>query len=168
MDAAVGRTDGGGRGRRVWHPPQRHGDRGGRLPGAHRAGGGGGPAARGSGRSAARPGDGGRGRSGGGRRPGVGRWGDGGGRGRHPAGDPSRALSIVRDMVESKGVTVFMGNMWVLSASGARAYLEDKKIPVVGGDVASALWFKSPMFFPQGSSFDTLAVGSLKTMADLG
>ena len=84
------------------------------------------------------------------------------------AGDPSRALSIVRDMVESKGVTVFMANFWVLSGNGARAYLEDKKIPVVGGDVASAVWFKSPMFFPMGSSFDTLSVGSLKTMVDLG
>lgn len=84
------------------------------------------------------------------------------------AGDPSRALSIVRDMVESKGVTVFLANFWVLSANGARAYLEEKKIPVVGGDVASAVWFKSPMFFPMGSSFDTLSVGSLKTMADLG
>lgn len=84
------------------------------------------------------------------------------------AGDPSRALSIVRDMVESKGVTVFMANFWVLSASGARAYLEEKKIPVVGGDVASAVWFKSPMFFPMGASFDTLSVGSLKTMVDLG
>ena len=83
-------------------------------------------------------------------------------------GDPSRALSIVRDMVESKGVTVFMANFWVLSANGARAYLEEKKIPVVGGDVASAVWFKSPMFFPMGSSFDTLSVGSLKTMVDLG
>ncbi|HEV8628209.1 MAG TPA: ABC transporter substrate-binding protein [Acidimicrobiia bacterium] len=84
------------------------------------------------------------------------------------AGDPARGLSIVRDMVESKGATVFMANMWVLSASGARAYLEEKKIPVVGGDVASAVWFKSPMFFPQGASFETLSVGSLKTMADLG
>src|SRR5207248_1306764 len=84
------------------------------------------------------------------------------------AGDPSRALSIVRDMVESKGVIAFMANFWVLSANGARAYLEEKKIPVVGGDVASAVWFKSPMFFPMGASFDTLSVGSLKTMADLG
>jgi branched-chain amino acid transport system substrate-binding protein len=83
-------------------------------------------------------------------------------------GDPSRGLSIVRDMVENKGAIAFMANMWVLSANGARAYLEEKKIPVVGGDVASAVWFKSPMFFPMGASFDTLSVGSLKTMADLG
>ena len=84
------------------------------------------------------------------------------------AGDPSRALSIVRDMVESKGVIVFMANFWVLSANGARAYLEEKKIPVVGGDVASAVWFKSPMLFPMGASFDTLSVGSLKTMVERG
>jgi branched-chain amino acid transport system substrate-binding protein len=84
------------------------------------------------------------------------------------AGDPSRALSIVRDMVENKGVVAFMGNLWVLSASGARSYLEQKKIPAIGGDVATAMWFKSPMFFPQASSFPTMAVGSVKTMADLG
>lgn len=84
------------------------------------------------------------------------------------AGDPSRALSIVRDMVENKGVIAFMGNLWVLSASGARSYLEQKKIPAIGGDVATAMWFQSPMFFPQASSFPTMAVGSVKTMADLG
>lgn len=84
------------------------------------------------------------------------------------AGDPSRALSIVRDMVENKGVVAFMGNLWVLSASGARSYLEQKRIPVIGGDVATAMWFQSPMFFPQASSFPTMAVGSVKTMADLG
>jgi branched-chain amino acid transport system substrate-binding protein len=83
-------------------------------------------------------------------------------------GDPSRGLSIVRDMVENKGAIAFMANFWVLSAGGARSYLEEKKIPVVGGDVASAVWFKSPMFFPMGASFDTLSVGSLKTMVDLG
>src|SRR5438067_1933898 len=84
------------------------------------------------------------------------------------AGDPSRALSIVRDMVENKGVIAFMGNLWVLSASGARSYLEQKKIPAIGGDVATAMWFQSPMFFPQAASFPTMAVGSVKTMADLG
>ena len=84
------------------------------------------------------------------------------------AGDPSRALSIVRDMVENKGVVAFVGNLWVLSASGARSYVEEKKIPVIGGDVATAMWFQSPMFFPQASSFPTMAVGSVKTMADLG
>jgi branched-chain amino acid transport system substrate-binding protein len=84
------------------------------------------------------------------------------------AGDPSRALSIVRDMVENKGVVAFMGNLWVLSASGARSYLEQKRIPAIGGDVATATWFQSPMFFPQASSFPTMAVGSVKTMADLG
>ena len=84
------------------------------------------------------------------------------------AGDPSRALSIVRDMVENKGVIAFVGNLWVLSASGARSYLEQKKIPAIGGDVATAMWFQSPMFFPQASSFPTMAVGSVKTMADLG
>jgi branched-chain amino acid transport system substrate-binding protein len=84
------------------------------------------------------------------------------------AGDPSRALSIVRDMVENKGAVGFVGNLWVLSASGARAYLEEKKIPAIGGDVATRLWFTSPMFFPQAASFPTMAVGSVKTMADLG
>jgi branched-chain amino acid transport system substrate-binding protein len=84
------------------------------------------------------------------------------------AGDPSRGLSIVRDMVENKGAIAFMGNVWVLSASGARAYLEERRIPVIGGDVATAMWFQSPMFFPQASSFATMAVGSVKTVADLG
>jgi branched-chain amino acid transport system substrate-binding protein len=71
-------------------------------------------------------------------------------------------------MVESKGVVAFLGNLWVLSGSGARSYLEQKRIPVIGGEVASSHWFQSPMWFPQGSSFQTLSVGAAKTLVDIG
>ncbi|MDQ1514755.1 MAG: branched-chain amino acid transport system substrate-binding protein, partial [Actinomycetota bacterium] len=48
-------------------------------------------------------------------------------------GDPARALSLVRDMVENKGVIALMGNLWVFSANGPRQYLEEHKVPVIGG-----------------------------------
>src|SRR5947207_12794878 len=35
-------------------------------------------------------------------------------------GDPARALSIVRDMVENKGAIALMGNLWVFSGTGDR------------------------------------------------
>ena len=65
-------------------------------------------------------------------------------------GDPARALSLVRDMVENKGVIALMGNLWVFSANGPRDYLEEKKIPVIGGDGTTQVWIESPMYFPSG------------------
>src|SRR5581483_5744321 len=60
-------------------------------------------------------------------------------------GDPARALSIVRDMVENKGAVALMGNLWVFSGTGPRGYLEEHKIPVIGGDGTMRVWDQSPM-----------------------
>jgi branched-chain amino acid transport system substrate-binding protein len=83
-------------------------------------------------------------------------------------GDPARALSLARDMVENKGVIAFLGNMWVFSGYGPREYLEQKKIPVIGGDSTTKLWFESPMYFPTAASFPSLSFGAVKGLADLG
>jgi branched-chain amino acid transport system substrate-binding protein len=107
----------------------------------------------------------------------VGRWlNDNGGLNGHPvkvvtadaAGDPSRAQAVVKDLVERQGAIAFMGNIWVLSATGARAYLEEKGIPVIGGDSAGSVWFQSPMYFPTASSFGTYSLGAVKTAVTAG
>jgi branched-chain amino acid transport system substrate-binding protein len=83
-------------------------------------------------------------------------------------GDPARALSIVRDMVENKGAIALMGNLWVFSGTGPRQYLEDHKIPVIGGDGTMRVWDESPMYFSSGSPYEAMSLGAEKGLLDLG
>jgi branched-chain amino acid transport system substrate-binding protein len=82
-------------------------------------------------------------------------------------GDPARALSLVREMVETKGVIAFLGNIMVLSANGPREYLEQRKIPVIGGDGLLAVWFESPMYFPTSLSMPYFSLGALQSLVAL-
>ncbi|MGH9035888.1 MAG: ABC transporter substrate-binding protein, partial [Acidimicrobiia bacterium] len=83
-------------------------------------------------------------------------------------GDPSRALSLARDMVENKGAVAFLGTLMVFSGYGPRDYLEERKIPIIGGDGTTDVWFKSPMYFPSAASFPSLSLGALKGLVGLG
>jgi branched-chain amino acid transport system substrate-binding protein len=83
-------------------------------------------------------------------------------------GDPARALSLVRDMVETKGAVAFVGNAWVFSGYGPREYLETHKIPVIGGDSTTRVWFQSPVYFPSSASFPAISFGALKQLVDIG
>jgi branched-chain amino acid transport system substrate-binding protein len=83
-------------------------------------------------------------------------------------GDPARALSIVRDMVENKGVIALMGNLWVFSGTGPRQYLEEKKVPVIGGDGTMKVWDESPMYFSSASPYPAQVIGAEKGLLDQG
>jgi branched-chain amino acid transport system substrate-binding protein len=76
--------------------------------------------------------------------------------------DPGRYQALAQQMVEIQHVVAFLANLVPLSAPGADAYLNQKKVPVVGGDLANALEFQSPMVFPEGTSLATLAIGTAK------
>jgi branched-chain amino acid transport system substrate-binding protein len=67
--------------------------------------------------------------------------------------DPARHLSIVKDMVENKGVFALLYD--VASTTYSKAlddYLKQKGVPAIGGDSGSAFWEKSNMFFPLGTT----------------
>jgi branched-chain amino acid transport system substrate-binding protein len=83
-------------------------------------------------------------------------------------GDPARALGIVRDMVERQGAIAFVGNNMPVSLSGIRKYLEDHRIPLIGGDLTLPDWTQSPMLFPQGTTIDTIGRAALALMAKNG
>lgn len=70
-------------------------------------------------------------------------------------GDPARNLSIVKNMVENQGVIAFVSNIVPLSVTGSLDYLQQKGIPVAGGDIATTTWWESPVLFPQGGFIDT-------------
>lgn len=75
-------------------------------------------------------------------------------------GDPARYQQLARDMVENRGVIAFVGNNQPLSASGARNYVEQQGIPLVGGDGASDVWFESPMYFGNTAPYSVLSQGA--------
>jgi branched-chain amino acid transport system substrate-binding protein len=83
-------------------------------------------------------------------------------------GDPARALSLARDMVENKGAVAFVGTLMVFSGYGPRDYLEQKKIPIIGGDGTTNVWLQSPMYFTSSANFPGISTGAIKGLADLG
>lgn len=73
-------------------------------------------------------------------------------------GNPARTRSIAKDMVENKGVIAFVSPLLPLSLSGLTPYLEERKIPAVGGDGLSRAWWESKVLFPQTTYFVDTAV----------
>jgi hypothetical protein len=98
-----------------------------------------------------------------------------GGIGGHPVkvlsaddqGDPAKTRAIVQDMVENKKVVAFVGIQPGANAEAIRPYLEEKRVPAVGGDLGTAHWHQSPMFFGQGSTIDTAVLAIARTAAQL-
>lgn len=74
-------------------------------------------------------------------------------------GDPARHQAAVKDLVDNHGVLAFVANLASLTASSARTYLEQRQVPVIGGEVSTPIWFDSPMFFPQGPNYRSLVRG---------
>ena len=79
-------------------------------------------------------------------------------------GDPARSKAVVQDLVENRKAIALIGNTLPLTIKASRGYLEERHVPVVGGDLVSADWNESPVFFPQGTSIKDLSVGLAKTM----
>jgi branched-chain amino acid transport system substrate-binding protein len=83
-------------------------------------------------------------------------------------GDPARALSLARQMVEEQGAIAFIGNMMPLSLSGIRKYLESKSVPLIGGDVTLPDWIESPAIFPSGTDVVSISVAAVDLLAEAG
>lgn len=72
-------------------------------------------------------------------------------------GDPARFRAALQDLVERRNVVAFVGALTGFSISeGAVKYLEEKRVPIIGGDRLSAMWNTSPMLFPQASAGDAV------------
>jgi branched-chain amino acid transport system substrate-binding protein len=65
-------------------------------------------------------------------------------------GDPSRALSIVRRLVEQEHVQAFYSNFMVLTEQAIVGYLEQRQVPAIGGCSCTSAVDPSPMLFPIG------------------
>jgi branched-chain amino acid transport system substrate-binding protein len=76
--------------------------------------------------------------------------------------DPNTNASLVRQLVEQKSVIAFVGNLTPLSLSGGLSYLQQKGVPIVGGDLVHPAWISSPIVFPQGLASDLGAAASMQ------
>jgi branched-chain amino acid transport system substrate-binding protein len=63
--------------------------------------------------------------------------------------DPARHRALVQELVERRGVVAFVYNAAVFSGHASVSYLEQKRIPVVGGSGTEPWYTTSPMFFTQ-------------------
>ena len=79
------------------------------------------------------------------------------------AWDRAAAVALI-----AAGAVALMGNLWVFSGTGPRSYLEEKKVPVIGGDGTMRVWDESPMYFSSGSPYPAMSLGAVKGLADLG
>jgi branched-chain amino acid transport system substrate-binding protein len=65
--------------------------------------------------------------------------------------DQAQAVSLVKQLVEQDHVIAFVSNQDGSLNAGYASYLEQKRIPVVGGSVFTLQpWVSNPMFFPEG------------------
>src|SRR5581483_267626 len=65
-------------------------------------------------------------------------------------GDPARHRSCMQQMVEKERVIAIVGdNGFITLREDSVRYLEQKRVPVVGGDGLGEIWVTSPMMFPQ-------------------
>jgi len=68
-------------------------------------------------------------------------------------GDQARSVAAARELVEQDHVVALINIGSGALISGWSDYMQQKDIPVVGGEVFSPLWTTNPVFFPAGGTF---------------
>lgn len=65
-------------------------------------------------------------------------------------GDPARHRAGIQQLVEKDGVLAIVGdNGFLALREDSVKYVEQKGVPIIGGDALNDLWNSSPMMFPQ-------------------
>jgi branched-chain amino acid transport system substrate-binding protein len=75
-------------------------------------------------------------------------------------GDPARHRAAVQDLVENRGVIAFVGQFASQTSDAARSFLEERRIPVIGG--TGETFHNSPLFFPDFPSTPDVAFGAMR------
>jgi branched-chain amino acid transport system substrate-binding protein len=71
--------------------------------------------------------------------------------------DPARHRALVQQMVEKEGAVAFVHNAAPLSGQGAVAYLQQRRIPVIGSETGGFWVNENSMYFPQAATNEFLA-----------
>jgi branched-chain amino acid transport system substrate-binding protein len=83
-------------------------------------------------------------------------------------GDPATSQAKVQALVEQEKVLGFIANMTILTTRAYTPYLEQKHIPVMGGEGSSAVWFTSPVLFPVSAHVDEAIIGDARIAVKAG
>lgn len=80
----------------------------------------------------------------------------------------AKARSQVQELVEERKAVAVVASMATLTLAQWRGYVEEKKIPVIGGDCALDMWNESPVLFTQCATVDTTAWSVVSVGGKLG
>lgn len=78
--------------------------------------------------------------------------------------DPNRAQQIVQNCVENEHAAAVVAAFVPGTVDAIASYLQQHKVPVIGGDGLTSTWFTNPDFFPEGSSSAGTGYGLVNNM----
>jgi branched-chain amino acid transport system substrate-binding protein len=87
---------------------------------------------------------------------------------RDDGGDPSVAISDEQQMVQQDHVIAFVGDFVPIDGQQADSYLEQAKVPAIGGDGVNPIYYTGAMWFPVTTQIDNLALASVKLAVKAG
>jgi branched-chain amino acid transport system substrate-binding protein len=79
------------------------------------------------------------------------------------ASNPAASISDVQSLVTNDHVIAFVMAFDTATESGWASYVQQNKVPVVGGDLNTPEWITNPMFFPEGTTVDKLIAANMYT-----
>ena len=74
-------------------------------------------------------------------------------------GDPATASSKVQEMIQTKKILAFVGNIQLLTVDAVVPIIKRYGVPILGSDLTNNPWFTNPLMFPQGSNVQSMAYG---------
>ncbi|HVX23722.1 MAG TPA: ABC transporter substrate-binding protein [Acidimicrobiales bacterium] len=77
------------------------------------------------------------------------------------ASTAAASVSDVKKLVQTDHVIAFVMAFDSATESGWSSYVDNAKVPVVGGDLDTPTWITKPMFFPEGTTVDKLIAGGM-------
>lgn len=83
-------------------------------------------------------------------------------------GDPARHVAGLRDLAENKKVVAFVGIAAPFTAASGKAYVEQAKVPVIGGSCDTETYEQSTMYFVECTRFGDLITNIAKVGAQFG
>ena len=100
---------------------------------------------------------------------------DRGGLGGHPvrllvgddAGDPARHRALLQDFVERQGAVAFVASFAPLTGAAGIDYLNQKRVPTIGGLLIDPWFATSAMHFSHGAAADNYSYISVASVAKL-
>lgn len=87
-------------------------------------------------------------------------WGD-------TQGNASKHAEVARELIDSEKVfSLTVGDP--LSAGGGSSIIQERGVPVFGGDSAHPVWFQTPMYYPLGNQFNGVVAMAAHSVSNVG